>query len=117
MFQQSNTHGRILHCEAAGCHRREDSVTQSTRVSRIGGHIWPCCRFARHPSILARSVDALEAQLDGLAQLLGTNIQRAARLAFKVPALAAQTNEELKEHVDLLTDVSMCCCVTLVGSV
>jgi hypothetical protein len=62
-------------------------------------------RFSRYPAILARSVDALEAQLSGLAELLGADIQRAARLAFKVPALAAATNEELQEHMSLLERV------------
>lgn len=40
----------------------------------------PCllsCRFSRYPAILARSVEALEAQLSGLADLLGCDLQRA----------------------------------------
>jgi hypothetical protein len=67
-----------------------------------------CCSFSRYPAILARSVDALEAQLSGLAELLGADIQRAARLAFKVPALAAASSEELQEHMSLLERVSEC---------
>lgn len=34
-------------------------------------------RFSRYPEILERSVDALEAQLSGLAELLGSDLQRA----------------------------------------
>jgi hypothetical protein len=70
-------------------------------------HCTAPCRFSRYPAILARSVDALEAQLSGLAELLGADIQRAARLAFKVPALAAATNEELQEHMALLERVRL----------
>lgn len=38
-----------------------------------------CCliRFSRYPAILARDVEALEAQLSGLADLLGCDLQRA----------------------------------------
>jgi hypothetical protein len=63
-------------------------------------------RFSRYPAILARPVEALESQLSGLAELLGTDLQRASRLAFKVPALAASSNEELQGHLDLLSRVS-----------
>eukprot|EP00879_Flechtneria_rotunda_P010095 GHRR01010553.1.p1 GENE.GHRR01010553.1~~GHRR01010553.1.p1 ORF type:complete len:552 (+),score=265.30 GHRR01010553.1:262-1917(+) len=62
-------------------------------------------RFSRYPAILARSVEALEAQLSSLAELLGSDLQRAARLAFKVPALAASSGEELKRHMDLLSEL------------
>lgn len=34
-------------------------------------------RFSRYPAILARTPDALEAQLSGLADLLGCDLQRA----------------------------------------
>ena len=62
-------------------------------------------RLSRYPTILARSADELEAQLAGLAELLDCSLQRAARLAFKVPALAAAGNDELRAHVDLLAEV------------
>jgi hypothetical protein len=38
------------------------------------------CRFSRYPAILARTVEALEAQLSGLADLLGCDLQRACEL-------------------------------------
>eukprot|EP00775_Hariotina_reticulata_P005567 gene5567-5804_t len=60
-------------------------------------------RFSRYPAILARPVEALESQLSGLAELLGTDLQRASRLAFKVPALAASSNDELQGHMGLLS--------------
>lgn len=77
----------------------------SSWVSPACACLHPACSFSRYPAILARSVEALEAQLSGLAELLGSDLQKAARLAFKVPALAAATTEELQEHIDLLGKV------------